>query len=185
MLLVGCASSGTQRIGRPSEADSALAYYPLEAGWGWAYEVEREGVVVLALYAVTLRRVDLAVVRHGEEHIEYAILPDGIARREGGRPSDYLLRSPVRAGDSWPVTGGTATVVAIREQVALPSASYRDCALVEEVRRAPDRVTRTTYCRDVGPVEMEMAVSNPLTLTYEKLAHARLMSLSRPEAITE
>ena len=185
MLLVGCASSSPRRIGPWPAADSALAYYPLEAGWGWAYEVERDGMAILALYAVALRRADLAIVRNGDERIEYAIRPDGIARRDGGQATDYLLRSPVRAGDFWPVNGGTATVVETRKQVALPSATYHDCALVEEVRRAPDRVTRTTYCRGVGPVEIEMVVSNPVTLTYEKLAHARLMTVSRPDAAAD
>jgi hypothetical protein len=180
-LLVGCASSSSLRVSPPPADDSALAYYPLEAGWGWAYEVERDGLAILALYAVAERRPELAIVRNGDERIEYAILPDGIARREGGRPADYLLRSPVRAGDFWPVASGTATVVEIGKTVTLPSGSYHDCALVEEVRRAPDRVTRTTYCRGVGPVEMEMVVSNLVTLTYERLAHARLMTVSRPE----
>jgi len=185
MLLLGCASSGRPRVAGGPSAEGALAYYPLEAGWGWAYEVEREGTKVLALYSVALRRPDLAIVRNADERIEYAVLPDGIARRDGGRATDYLLRSPVRAGDLWPVAGGTATVVEIGKQVGLPAASYRDCALVEEVRHAPDRVTRTTYCRGVGPVEIEMVVSNPSTLTYEPFAHARLLSVSRPEAAGE
>jgi hypothetical protein len=37
----------------------------------------------------------------------------------------------------------------------------------------------------VGPVEIEMVVSNPVTLTYEKLAHARLMTVSRPDAAAD
>jgi hypothetical protein len=185
ILLVGCASSSVRRISPRPADDSALAYYPLEPGWGWAYQVERSGTSVLALYSVALRRADLAVVRNGDQRIEYAILPDGIARREDGRAIDYLLRSPVRAGDAWPVSGGTATVVETGKEVVLPSGTYHDCVLVEEVRLAPDRVTRTTYCRDVGPVEMEMVVSNPVTLTYERFARARLMNVSRPEASAE
>ncbi len=180
VLIIGCASSRAQRIAPPPAADSALAYYPLEPGWGWAYQVERDGMSVLALYSVAERRSDLAIVRNGDDRIEYAILPDGIARRDGRQVTDYLLRSPVRAGQFWPVTSGTATIVEVGKETVLPSATYRDCALVEEVRRAPDRVTRTTYCRGVGPVEIEMQVSNPVTLTYETLAHARLTNVSGP-----
>jgi len=65
--------------------------------------------------------------------------------------------------------------------VVLPSASLRDCAVVEEVRREPDRVTRTTYCRGAGPVEIEMRVYNPTKQNYEVLVHARAMSVSPPE----
>ena len=66
--------------------------------------------------------------------------------------------------------------------MTLPSGTYRDCALVEEVRRDPNRVTRTTYCRDIGPVEIEMRVFSPAKQAYDSLVHARLMSVSRPEA---
>ncbi len=184
MLLAACASSSARRNAAPPACDSALAYYPLEVGRGWAYEVQQVQTTVLAVYSVAERLSDRAIVRNVDERIEYAILPDGIARREDGRTGDYLLRSPVHAGDFWPVIGGTATVVATGKTVVLPTASYRDCVLVEERRQGPDRLTRTTYCRGVGPVEIEMQVSNPVTYTYEVLAHARLASMSRPEGPT-
>jgi hypothetical protein len=181
-LLFGCASSQTRTGGSPGAGNAVLDFYPLLPGWGWAYEIEREGTPVLALYSVAEGRADLVVVKHGEERIEYALLPDGIARREYGRPGDYVLKSPLRAGASWPVSEGMATVAEVGKTVTLPSGAYRDCAVVEEVRRDPNRVTRTTYCRDTGPVEIEMRVFSPLKQTYESLAHARLMSVSRPEA---
>jgi len=182
VLLLGCASSQA-RIGAATPASSsALDYYPLLPGWGWAYEIEREGTTVLALYSVAERRQEVAVIKHGEERIEYALLPDGIARREGSRPGDYILKPPLRAGSAWPVSDGTATVAEAGKTVTLASGSYRDCAVVEEVRRDPNRVTRTTYCRDAGPVEIEMRVFNPVKQAYEILAHARIMSVSRPEA---
>ncbi len=104
LALVGCATSKPPAAGTTPASSGALDYYPLSSGWGWAYEIEREGGSVLALYSVAERRAGVAVVKHGEERIEYAVLPDGIARRDGNLPGDYILKSPVRAGDTcrWP-----------------------------------------------------------------------------------
>ena len=183
VLLLGCASSQARTGATPPASSSALDYYPLLPGWGWAYEIEREGTTVLALYSVAERRQDVAVIKHGEERIEYALLPAGIARRESSLPGDYILKSPLLAGSAWPVSDGMATVAEAGKTVTLPSGSYRDCAVVEEVRRDPNRVTRTTYCRDAGPIEIEMRVFNPTKQAYEILAHARIMSVSRPEPV--
>jgi hypothetical protein len=181
LTLLACATPPAPRPGAISPSTAALDYYPLLPGWGWAYEIEREGTKVLALYAVAERRADVAVIQHGEERIEYRILPDGIARREGGLPGDYLLKMPMRVGASWPVRDGTATFAEVGKTVSLPSGDFHECAVVEEVRREPDRVTRTTYCRNAGPVEIELRVFSPLTRAYEVHAHARIMSVSRPE----
>jgi hypothetical protein len=178
---LGCASSRAKTGSSPAASSSALDYYPLLPGWGWSYEIEREGMPVLALYSVAEHRADVVVVKHGEERIEYALLPDGIARREGNQPGDYVLKSPLRAGFVWPLSAGTATVAEAGKTVTLPSGTYRDCAVVEEVRRDPNRVARTTYCRDIGPVEIELRVFSPLKQVYEPVVHARLMTVSRPE----
>lgn len=180
--LMGCASSGaTVSVGTPVVATNVLAYYPLLPGWGWAYEVESEGTTVLALYSVSERRNAIAVVKHGDERIEYALLADGIARREAGRLGDYILKAPMRPGETWRLSDGTATVTETGKDVMLPSGRYRDCAVVEEARRNPKRVTRTTFCRLVGPVVIEVLVFNPTKHDYDGTVHARIMSLSRPE----
>jgi hypothetical protein len=178
-LLVGCASGAPRPAAPLVRSDDALAYYPLLSGWGWAYDLERDGAHVLALYAVVERSADRATVQHVDERLEYDLRRDGIARRDGG---DNLLKSPVRGGATWPVSGGTATVVETGSEVKLPSGTYRDCAVVEEVRREPARATRTTYCRDVGPVAVEVRVANPGTGVLDLTALARLLSVTRPES---
>ena len=178
---LGCATSRSGNATGTPVSSTALDYYPLFPGWGWAYEIEREGTSVLALYSVADKGADFAIVQHGEERIEYALLPDGIARREGRIPGDYLLKTPVRDGNAWPVANGTATVVQTGKSVTLPSVTLRDCAVVEEVRSDPGRVTRTTYCRGAGPVDIEMRVFSPGKQIYEVFAHARIMSVSPPE----
>jgi hypothetical protein len=181
-MLAGCATGAAPVGASLGSGDGALDYYPLLASWGWAFEVERDGSQVLAVYSVVERRADVAVVKNGDERITYAILPGGIARREAGLAGDFVVRSPVRAGTSWPVENGEAKVVGTGLATTLPSGTYRDCAIVEEVRRDPARVTRTSYCRGVGPVEIEMRVFDPLAMAYQPMAHARLLAVTRPDA---
>jgi hypothetical protein len=176
-----CATGKSVSSGGFATGNEALDYYPLLPGWGWAFEIERDGSKVLAPYAVVERTADLAIVKNGDERIAYAILPDGIARREGGMPRDFLLRSPVRKGTAWLVEGGEAKIIEIGVVTTLPSGVYRDCAIVEEIRSAPARVTRTTYCRGTGPVEIDMRIFDPFKKSFEPMAHAKLLGVTRPE----
>jgi hypothetical protein len=175
-----CATSASVQAPR-STGSVLLDYYPLLPGWGWAYDVESGGGKVLALYSVAEGRSDVAVVKNGERRLEYAILPDGIARREGGVAGDFLLKLPIRKGASWGVNDGQATIVEAGAQVVLPSGTYRDCIVVEEVRGQPSRVTRTTYCKGEGPVTIEMRVQSPMRMEFETMVHANLLSVTRPE----
>jgi hypothetical protein len=182
MVASGCATSKTSAGAAGTAGNVALDFYPLLPGWGWAYDVESEGRNVLALYSVVERRGNVAVVKNGDDRIEYLIQADGIARREGSLPGDYLVRLPMVVGAAWPVMGGQATVVEAGQKLALASDTYRDCAVVEEVRGQPSRVTRTTYCKGAGPVRIEMRVYNPMKMDFETIVRANLLSVTRPEA---
>jgi hypothetical protein len=177
----GCATSKSSAGAATSTGNVALDYYPLLPGWGWAYDVEREGQKVLALYSVAECRGNVAVIKNGDARIEYLVQLDGIARREGSLPGDYLLRLPMVVGATWPVAGGHATVAELGKAIALPSGNYRDCVVVEETRNEPQRVTRTTYCKGVGPVAIDMRVYNPMKLDFETVVRATLLSVTRPE----
>lgn len=181
LALFACATSGKSALPGTVGKGSAIDYYPLLPGWGWAYDVERAGSTVLALYSVSERRGDVAVVKNGDDSMEYLVLPDGIARREFGSAGDYLFKTPLRQGASWSVASGTATIVEIGKSIETPAGAFRDCLLVEEARQEPNRVTRTTYCRDTGPVDIEMRVFNPGRQAFDTFVHARLRSLSKPE----
>jgi hypothetical protein len=182
LTLAGCATGKPSPDRAQAPSTAAIDYYPLLPSWGWAYQVERDGVEVLAVYSVVEAQKDLAVVKNGDDRISYALMPDGIARREGPVTGDYLLRTPVVAGKEWPVTDGTAKVVEVEKSVALPSGSYAHCLVVEEVRQSPSRITRTTYCQGVGPVEIEVSVFDPMKQSFGVVAHARLMSFSHPDS---
>ena len=83
-LAVGCASGATTSpVIAPRPNLKAADYYPLASGWEWAYDLEKEGMNVLATYAVVERNGDVAVVQAGEERPAYAIGPDGIAQKNG------------------------------------------------------------------------------------------------------
>ncbi len=181
VALGGCVTGRPAGKSAMQTGNEALDYYPLLPGWGWAYEIERDGNKVLAPYSVSERTGDGAIVKNGDQRIVYAVLADGIARREGSALGDYVLHTPVRKGTSWHVDSGDATIVDSGVSLSLPSGNYRDCAVVEEARRAPDRVTRTTYCRGAGPVDIEMRVFDPFKKAFETVAHARLLSITRPD----
>jgi hypothetical protein len=181
MAAAGCATSKSSAGAVTSTGNTALDYYPLLPGWGWAYDVERDGQKVLALYSVAECRGNVAVIKNGDARIDYLILPEGIARREGSLPGDYLMRLPMVVGATWPVAGGHATVAEVGKSVSFPSGTYGDCAVVEETRNQPERVTRTTYCKGVGPVAIDMRVYNPLKLDFETVVRATLLSVTRPE----
>jgi len=177
---MGCATSKSSAGPGSAVGNAALDYYPLFPGWGWAYNVESDGRKVLAVYSVSERRGNVAVIKNGDTLIEYLIEPDGIARREGTLLGDYLVRTPLSVGAAWPVSGGQATVVEARKTVQHPSGTYRDCAVIEEARSQPSRVTRTTYCNRTGPIEIEMRVYNPMKLDFETIVRATLLSVTRP-----
>ena len=181
MVGPGCATAKTSAGGAGASGNAALDFYPLLPGWGWAYDVESEGKKVLALYSVFELRGNVAVVKNGDDRIEYLIQPDGIARREGSLPGDYLVRLPMLVGNRWPVANGQATVVEAGQKVTSSSDTYRDCAVVEEVRVQPSRVTRTTYCKGAGPVKIEMRVYNSMKMDFETIVRATLLSVTRPE----
>ncbi len=184
-MVAGCASASARPPTFPAaSACPALEFYPLLPGWGWAYQVERDGTTVLSVYSVGDWRADRATVQHGDERLDYALLADGIARRTGDVAGDYVIKLPLDKGGSWPVADGTATLVEVGKTVTLPAGTFDDCAIVVEVRRDPPRTTRTTFCRGAGPVELEMRVFSPSKQAYEVHARARIMNVSRPEAAT-
>jgi len=178
--MAGCATTpaGAASGGPPPE--EAAAYYPFSAGWKWAYNVEREGQTMLATTAVTERSGDTAIVQSGDQRLSYALGPEGISRREGLRTSDFLLRSPIRAGATWPIEGGQAKVAEVGKAVTVPGGTFPNCATVEESRTNPERVTRTVYCAGVGPVSIEVQVHDPLSGAFKTEMRATLLGVTRP-----
>ncbi|MCG5054576.1 MAG: hypothetical protein KA712_16560 [Myxococcales bacterium] len=168
------ASSPAKREGPPSDA---RAYFPLEPGWKWAYDVEQDGEAILAIYAVTSREGDRATVTGGQQVVPYELRPDGIIRPDGQGGGDYLLRAPLGPEAAWPVAGGHAKVVGWDQTVDTPAGPFAGCVVVEELRENPDRRTRTAYAPAVGPVRIEFSAMDMVGLHETK---AILRGFTRP-----
>src|SRR5215471_13709701 len=85
-LAAGCASAGAGgATAGPRKNLTAADYYPLAPGWKWAYDLEKDGQKILAVYAVLERIGDTAIVQAGEDRLAYAITPEGIAQRDGAQ----------------------------------------------------------------------------------------------------
>jgi hypothetical protein len=160
--------------------EDAAAYYPLAPGWKWAYKVEKGGDTMLATYAVLDRLGDRVIVQAGDDRLVYAVLPDGIARREGLGVGDYLLKNPVRLGATWPLASGEAKVASVGRTVTVPGGTFGGCATIEESRTEPARVFRTTYAAGVGPIELEVQVHDAATGQFRTELRAALVGVTRP-----
>lgn len=181
MMLTGCASATpaptTQKKALPQDA---TAYYPLEPGWKWAYDVEQDGEPILATYSVISREGERVTVAGGEQVLEYLVKPDGILRptgAEGAKGAEYVLRAPLGLNASWPVRGGEARVVGWNETVETTAGRFEGALTVEEVRENPDRRSRTTYAPGVGPVIIQFQAMDVAGLHETK---ARLRGYTRP-----
>jgi hypothetical protein len=161
LCAVGCASApAPSKSAAAAKGATAADYYPLEPGWKWAYDLERSGEHMLAVYQVLERVPDAAIVQAGDEMITYALSREGVAQKEGAVVGDFVLKNPVALGVEWPVFAGSAKIAAVDQKVSLPTGDYTDCVVVEALRRDPTRMTRTTFARGVGPIAIEMAVES-------------------------
>jgi hypothetical protein len=156
-----CATGGpAQRSSAPLEARTAADFYPLEPGWKWAYDLEKDGQHMLAVYAVLERTPDTAIVQAGDERLVYAIGRDGVAQKDGATIGDFVLRNPIVLGAEWSVFAGKARIASVDERISLPSGDYEHCLIVETLRTDPTRLSRTTFAPGVGPISIEVQVQS-------------------------
>ena len=177
-VMGGCATGGGAPSGSGPHGElTAADYYPLASGWKWAYDVEKDGLNILATYAVLERTGDIAVVQAGDERLTYAITPDGIAQKELDAVGDFIIKNPVRPGSEWPVASGRAKIVSIDEHVSLePAGQFSHCLVVEVTRSDPMRVARTTYAPGVGWVALELQVQEGQRFVTTTRAHLRAVT---------
>jgi len=176
--LAGCASAPSSPAASAARSTSATDYFPLDAGWKWAYELERDGQHLLAVYTVLERMPDGAIVQAGDQRISYAVTPRGIAMKEAGTVGDFVLENPVVLGTTWNVTAGTAKIVSVDKTVSGPAGEYKNCVVVEMLRHDPNRLSRTTFASGVGPVDIEVQVESQGR--FVTTTHATLRGTTRP-----
>ncbi len=178
--VAGCATTATSGNEiRPRANLTAADYYPLTMGWKWAYDVEHDGMNVLATYAVIERTGDTATIQAGQDRLTYAVTAQGISQADAGITGDFVIKNPVAPGAEWPVTGGQARIISANADFKLDSGEhYLGCIVVEVTRTDPVRITRTTFAPDLGPVALEMQVQDgPRFVTTTR---ARLRAVTRP-----
>ena len=178
VVVLACATTGAGVKHVPRTGLVAADYYPLAEGWKWAYDLEKDGEKILAVYAVTESSPEGATILAGGERLSYAISPDGIAQADSSGVGDYVLKNPLTKGATWPVAGGTAQVVSTTEEVTIDAGHFYDCAIVEVTRTDPPRLARTTFAPDVGPIAIEQQVQQGGK--YVVTARARLRSVTKP-----
>ncbi len=180
LLFAGCATGGgSPNDIKPRANLTAADFYPLAPGWKWAYDVEKDGINILATYAVLERTGDVAVVQAGDDRLTYAVMPEGIAQKDGGMLGDFVIKNPVAPGAEWAVEGGRAHIASVTADFKLDSGEhYLGCIVVEVTRADPVRVTRTTFAPDLGPVMLEMQVQDGARFTT--VTRARLRAVTRP-----
>lgn len=162
----------------PPPPEQASAYYPLTPGWRWAYDIERNGEKILATYAVTDVISGIAIVAAGEDKLGYMVLSEGITRKEGRGFGDFIIKGPVRVGTRWEVSDGEASVTSVGTTVSVEAGTFDNCAVVEEHRREPDRLVRTTFAAGVGPVIVEQQINDGGR--YVTTLKATLRGVTRP-----
>jgi D-alanyl-D-alanine carboxypeptidase len=179
-LALGCATGGGPPAGIMPRANlTAADYYPLAPGWKWAYDVEKDGVNILATYVVLEHSGDTTFVQAGDERLAYAVTANGVAQKEGDRVGDYVIKGPVQVGAEWPVEGGRARIASVTSDFKLDSGEhYLGCVIVEVTRTDPVRITRTTFAPDLGPVMLEMQVQDGQK--FVTVTRARLRAVTRP-----
>ena len=158
-LLAACSRSGGK--GNTNDRLSVDRLYPLRQDAVWSYDVDTgEGLPILAITRVTKvegARVDMTVA--GRQSISYERRDQGLYRPDC---ESYVLEAPVRAGESWDACGdATAEVRSVEKDVTTPAGQFHACAEIVETGAAGGKMTRTVYCPDVGPVEVESTMPVP------------------------
>jgi len=162
LLLLGVASAACQP-GRAEHAGSDTRLrierlYPMRAGSVWTYDVDTgSGPPTLAIIRVTSSSEGRAEVSSGGAPILYEQRADGLYRADRG---GYVLKLPLTRGARWDAgQGTTAELVDVEKHVVTPAGEFSGCVEVVEQGGEIQKLVRTVFCPDVGPVELESSIS--------------------------
>jgi hypothetical protein len=157
------ACGGAQTVVEPdTDRHNPKRLYPLAADTVWSYDVDTgEGPPTLAISRVIAVDGARIEVSSGSAPMVYELRPEGIFRPNRG---GWLLKAPVEEGATWDAGGGSrAEVGSVDLKVSTLAGDFRGCVEVRETGGTGDKSVRTVYCPDVGPVEVESAMSMKLS----------------------
>jgi len=159
LALASC--GGAQTPSGPTEADRVdpRHLYPLGDGYVWTYDVDTgTGLNTLAISRVVAHRGNRFEVSNGSDPIPYEVRPEGIFRVD---KQTWLLRRPIRVGESWEsALGGRAEVTNIHATAETVEGTFRDCVEIRET--GENRQVRSIFCMDIGLVFLESIQSLPI-----------------------
>jgi len=151
IVIAGCGGTQQRTATESGNALDPQRLYPLKPNAAWSYDVDLGGgqttLAVSRVDAVsgTQTRVEVA----GRNH-NYQMRPEGIWRVDHGV---WLLKRPIAVGANWPtLKSGTAKVISVNRKISTMAGTFTGCVVIEE--EAATFSIRTTYCPDVGPVEL-------------------------------
>jgi hypothetical protein len=183
VCLTACASAPSAR---PTQTLTPERLYPLHPGGAWSYDVDPgDGTRVLAITRVLEADAAHALVQGGQDSTRYELRPDGIYRSARGA---YLLKAPIAAGAHWPSGPDLEAMIRATDvTIDTPAGRFAGCVEVLEQGAASGASISTTYCPDIGPVQVISSME--LTLggrsTVRVTARLRGYSIRDPAALTE
>lgn len=134
----------------------------MRPGSVWTYDVDTgEGLPVLAITRVVARREDRVEVSSGGAPLSYEVRPEGLYRAD---LETYVLRTPIQKGTRWEGRDGASVEITdVQKMVVAPAGDFSGCVEVTESGGQNEKLVRTVFCPDVGPVEIESSLQIALT----------------------
>jgi hypothetical protein len=141
----------------PDDRLSIDRLYPLRSGAAWSYDVDTGmGPPLLAvtrITAVTNNQVEMAI---GQSKILYERRAEGLYWPER---QAFVLRAPLHEGARWDAgKGATAEVRSMDRSLDTPAGHFQGCVEIVESGGEGQKIVRTVFCPDVGPVEVESSM---------------------------
>jgi hypothetical protein len=133
--------------------------FPLVDRHQYHYETQGEDGGGMLLARVNRDRPEGGSLQMAGGTKRFSYKPDGVVLVREGMMPVYVLKQPLQVGNRWRGEhGGWVEIAEVGVPVQVPAGSYQGCVKTVEQRGGdqPLRVS-TTFCPDVGIVELEAA----------------------------
>jgi len=161
-LLAACGPA-VQEVRDEGDRFAPDRLYPMAEGNVWTFDVDDgsgENVFHYLRVAVAEGARREVTVPSGDVEV-YEVRPQGIFALAH---DSWVLRAPIREGEEWPARSGrVAQVASTSRSLTTEAGEFEGCVLVEEGGGESGLEVSTTYCPDVGPVEIRTRL--PLDLS--------------------
>lgn len=185
----GFAYEAPKGVSNASSGSEAERFFPLVDGNLYQYETVVYSDAASAPTGLLMVRAHRESGQRGELRMpsgarKFRFQTDGVTTTTKNGDLAYVLKLPLTVGASWlGERGGQASIAAVGLTWTGPSGTYQGCIKTSEERRgdAPIRVS-TTFCPDIGIVELEAA--SGANVEKAKLVHYGKPVDIGPEGVT-